>query len=51
LRRLYTPAFQSALKDVRNPYGEGGASENIVQALRDYPLESILKKSFYNLVR
>lgn len=49
LRKLYSPAFQAALKTVRNPYGEGGASERIVQVLRDYPLESILKKSFHDL--
>ena len=49
LRRLYSPAFQAALKTVRNPYGEGGASEKIVQALRGYSLEAILKKSFYDL--
>jgi GDP/UDP-N,N'-diacetylbacillosamine 2-epimerase (hydrolysing) len=49
LRQLYSPAFQAGLKTVRNPYGEGGASEKIVQVLRDYPLDSILKKSFYVL--
>jgi GDP/UDP-N,N'-diacetylbacillosamine 2-epimerase (hydrolysing) len=49
LQRLYSPNFQSTLKTVRNPYGEGGASEKIVQVLQDYPLESILKKSFHDL--
>jgi len=49
LQRLSSPAFQAMLKTVRSPYGEGGASERIVQALRDYPLESILKKSFHDL--
>lgn len=49
LQRLYSPAFQATLKTVRNPYGEGGASEKIVQVLRDYPLESLLKKSFHDL--
>jgi len=47
--RLYSSAFQSALRNVRNPYGEGGASEQIVRVLRDVPLESILKKSFYDV--
>jgi len=49
LQRLYSPAFQAKLKTVCNPYGEGGASDKIVQVLRGYPLESILKKSFYDL--
>jgi GDP/UDP-N,N'-diacetylbacillosamine 2-epimerase (hydrolysing) len=50
LQQLYSPAFQMTLKSVRNPYGEGGASEKIVQVLRDSSLETILKKSFYDLV-
>lgn len=49
LQRLYSPQFQESLKDVRNPYGEGGASEKIVQIVKTYPLESILKKSFYDI--
>jgi GDP/UDP-N,N'-diacetylbacillosamine 2-epimerase (hydrolysing) len=49
LQQLYSPAFQASLKTVRNPYGDGGASEKVVQVLRDYPLESILKKSFHDL--
>jgi GDP/UDP-N,N'-diacetylbacillosamine 2-epimerase (hydrolysing) len=49
LQRLYLPDFQAMLKTVDNPYGNGGASEQIVQVLQDYPLESILKKAFYDL--
>lgn len=49
LHLLYSKAFQTTLKNVRNPYGEGGASKKIVQVLQEYPLESILKKSFYDL--
>lgn len=49
LQRLYSPSFQACLTTVRNPYGEGGASEKIVRVLRDYPLETILKKTFHDL--
>jgi GDP/UDP-N,N'-diacetylbacillosamine 2-epimerase (hydrolysing) len=49
LQRLYSPAFQGTLKSVRNPYGDGGASAKIVQVLRDYPLELILKKRFHDI--
>ena len=49
LQRFYTSTFQSTLKAVRNPYGEGGASEKIVRVLQSYPVESILKKSFHDL--
>ena len=50
LEQLYSPAFQAKLAGVRNPYGEGGASERIAAVLRTYPLDGILKKSFYDLV-
>jgi GDP/UDP-N,N'-diacetylbacillosamine 2-epimerase (hydrolysing) len=46
---LYSSSFQTTLPTVCNPYGEGGASEKIVQVLQSYPLDSILKKSFHDL--
>lgn len=49
--RLYSPEFQRLLAGVRNPYGEGGASERVVEVLRSYPLEGILKKTFHDLPR
>ncbi len=50
LQRLYSPTFQTRIKTVWNPYGEGGASEKIVQVLQNYPLDAILKKSFHDVV-
>ena len=47
--RLYSRDFQESLVTVCNPYGEGGASERIVDILRRHPLEGLLKKSFYDL--
>lgn len=49
LEYLYSNEFQQALGSVKNPYGNGGASEAIARILANYPLESILKKQFYNL--
>ena len=49
LQHLYAPEFRQSLPTMVNPYGNGGASEKIVQILKDYPLDGILKKSFYNL--
>lgn len=49
LQRVYTPEFQALLANVRNPYGEGGASEKIIEVLKEFPLDSVLKKSFYDL--
>jgi GDP/UDP-N,N'-diacetylbacillosamine 2-epimerase (hydrolysing) len=48
LQQLYSSEFQESLKTVCNPYGNGSASEKIVQQLADFPIESILKKSFYD---
>ncbi len=49
ITHLYSRPFQSTLQNVRNPYGEPGASEKVVRVLQHFPLESILKKSFYDL--
>jgi GDP/UDP-N,N'-diacetylbacillosamine 2-epimerase (hydrolysing) len=49
LNQLYSPSFQASLAQVTNPYGEGGASEKIVAAIRSCDLGSLLKKHFYDL--
>jgi len=49
LKTLYSINFRANLTTVMNPYGNGGASENIVKVLAEYPLENIRKKQFYNL--
>lgn len=51
LHTLYSPEFQAQLATVRNPYGEGGASEKVVRVLQEYPLDTLLKKTFYDLAR
>jgi GDP/UDP-N,N'-diacetylbacillosamine 2-epimerase (hydrolysing) len=47
LTELFSPQFRAALAAVRNPYGEGGASEKIVSVLCTQHLEGIVKKAFY----
>ena len=47
--KLYSAPFRKTLSSVVNPYGNGGASEKIVQTLRSQDLTHLLKKSFYNL--
>jgi GDP/UDP-N,N'-diacetylbacillosamine 2-epimerase (hydrolysing) len=49
LELLFSDNFQSALKDVSNPYGEGGASIKIVNALKASNLDGIIQKAFYDL--
>ena len=49
LKKLYSDSFQAALDKVTSPYGKGGASIKVVNTLKNYPLGSILKKTFYDL--
>jgi GDP/UDP-N,N'-diacetylbacillosamine 2-epimerase (hydrolysing) len=37
------------LNSVRNPYGEGGASERVVEILKNYSIDDVVKKVFYDL--
>ena len=49
LDKLFSQPFQEQLKCVINPYGLGGTAEKILEIIRLYPLEGILKKRFYDL--
>lgn len=49
INRLYTTDFRQSLQTMVSPYGDGGASQKIVQVLQGHPLNDILKKSFYDL--
>jgi len=49
IRRLYSGEFQDKLKNVKNPYGEGGATEKIKKILKETDLTNILKKKFYDI--
>lgn len=47
--QLYSPDFQKQLKTAVNPYGDGGASERIVEILAGYDLNRCHRKVFYDL--
>lgn len=49
VRKLYSSDFQASLVDVLNPYGEGGASQKVIDVLKHYDLSGIAKKSFCDL--
>jgi GDP/UDP-N,N'-diacetylbacillosamine 2-epimerase (hydrolysing) len=49
LEVLYSSNFQASLYQVVNPYGEGGASEKVVDTLKHYVTDGIVKKKFYDL--
>lgn len=48
LDHLFSKEFQSSLDQVENPYGDGGATERVVEVLTRVPLDGILSKSFYD---
>jgi GDP/UDP-N,N'-diacetylbacillosamine 2-epimerase (hydrolysing) len=49
IQRLYSKEFQLILETAQNPYGEGGASERVVETLKRVSLGDILKKRFFDL--
>ncbi|MCB4378471.1 UDP-N-acetylglucosamine 2-epimerase [Synechococcus sp. MU1650] len=49
IKKLYSVSFQEKLDRTVNPFGDGGASEAIVQELESVNLNDILKKKFYNV--
>lgn len=49
IARLYSLAFQQTLAQVVNPYGEGGASERVLEVIKNSSLEHIVKKAFCDL--
>lgn len=46
--KLYSKEFQDKLKYIKNPLGEGGATEKIKRVLKEKNLTDILKKEFYD---
>ena len=49
IQNVYLGEFQNDLKSVVNPYGEGGASQSIVEILESANLDNLIKKSFYDI--
>jgi GDP/UDP-N,N'-diacetylbacillosamine 2-epimerase (hydrolysing) len=48
LKQLYSRNFQASLREVINPYGEGGASAKVVSILKNSALTGIVKKAFHD---
>ncbi len=49
LDKLYNENFRLSLKKVCNPYGEGGASDKVVEVIKDYSINNMVKKSFHDI--
>jgi len=50
IKNLYSKEFHDRLKNIINPYGEGGAAEKIKKVLKEKDISNILKKHFYDIV-
>ena len=48
IKRLYSSEFQAKLSVVKNPLGNGGASDLVVRTLETCSLNNLLKKRFYD---
>lgn len=48
IETLYSSGFQGSLSSVRNPYGDGGASEKILNVIKYTSVTGLEKKSFHN---
>jgi len=46
---LYSKEFKAIVSTVENPYGDGGASEEIVKIIKEVCLNDLLKKTFHDL--
>lgn len=49
LEKLYSVEFQTRIRAVISPYGEGGASEKVLRILKQTPTAGIVKKIFNDL--
>lgn len=49
VERLYSSAFQASLAEVRNPYGDGGASDRVLTLIKQLQLEGLAQKNFHDL--
>ncbi|OCC14156.1 UDP-N-acetylglucosamine 2-epimerase [Dissulfuribacter thermophilus] len=47
--KVFSNEFKAVLNRVENPYGDGNTSARIMKILKEYPLNGILKKNFYDL--
>ena len=49
LTKLYSTNFDKTLKSVKSPYGEGETSEKILDVIKNFPYDGLIKKKFYDL--
>lgn len=48
LEHLFSSEFKASLSQVKNPYGNGGAADNIITVLEELNFDNLLKKRFFD---
>lgn len=49
IETAFSKDFREKLETVKNPYGQGGASEKILKIIKNFDFSDILKKRFYDI--
>lgn len=49
IKTALSKEFKKSIENMANPYGDGGASEKIVEILKETNLDGIIKKKFHDL--
>lgn len=49
IKKIYSTDFQINLKKTNNPYGNGGASKEIIKIITKVNLDNVIKKRFYDI--
>ena len=49
IKKLISLEFQNVIKNVKSPFGNGGASKKALKIIKNANLNNIIKKRFYNI--
>ena len=49
IKKLYSFEFRASLSALQNPYGEGGASEKILEVIKSRSFNNLVKKVFFDV--
>ncbi len=49
IKKIYSKKFINKIKNCKNPYGDGGASNKIVKILKKMKIKNLINKKFYDI--
>lgn len=49
IKKIYSKKFINKIKNCKNPYGDGGASNKIVKLLKKMKINNLINKKFYDI--